>query len=483
MKRPRPSWLRWLLRALCVLALIVVTITGVRIHEAGKLPDLQPWHRIVPSAEVSAQDLGEGFTLAEYLRREDALFREVRETIETPGPPKASERWSRYIRGSYSNPGRFPRDWNRTFERVPPSIRGGVLLLHGLTDSPYSMRSLANLFEQEGFYVLALRMPGHGTAPAALAAVTWEDWRAAARMGARHVRRRIGEGKPLILVGYSCGGGLAVQYALDTLEENGLPKPERLVLLSPLIGMAPIAAFSKLAALPGHLPPFEKARWLEVVPEYNPFKYNSFPFHAADQTYELTSRIQRQVERARAEGRMAELPPILTFQSVVDDTVAAADVEKELYAKLASNGSELVFFDVNRQASLSPFITSQKILQPSFGGLYRVTLVTNAGPASSEVVEKSYAPETKTPAVRALGLQWPPQFFSLSHIALPFPQDDPLYGRGPETPDPSDLRFGNIDLHGERNVLAVPLQQLMRISWNPFYPYLEERVRAWIGAP
>lgn len=180
---------------------------------------------------------------------------------------------------------------------------------------------------------------------------------------------------------------------------------------------------------------------------------------------------------------MAELPPILTFQSVVDDTVAAADVEKDLYAKLASNGSELVFFDVNRQASLSPFITSQKILQPSFGGLYRMTLVTNAGPAASEVVEKSYAPETKTPAVRALGLQWPPQFFSLSHIALPFPQDDPLYGRGPETPDPSDLRFGNINLHGERNVLAVPLQQLMRISWNPFYPYLEEKVRAWIGAP
>jgi alpha-beta hydrolase superfamily lysophospholipase len=50
-----------------------------------------------------------------------------------------------------------------------------VLLLHGLTDSPYSMRALAELFAARGWYVVGLRLPGHGTAPAALTRVTWQD--------------------------------------------------------------------------------------------------------------------------------------------------------------------------------------------------------------------------------------------------------------------------------------------------------------------
>ena len=39
----------------------------------------------------------------------------------------------------------------------------------------------------------------------------------------------------------------------------------------------------------GPLPFFEKARWLDVIPEYNPFKYNSFPANAANQSYRVSS--------------------------------------------------------------------------------------------------------------------------------------------------------------------------------------------------
>ena len=51
----------------------------------------------------------------------------------------------------------------------PPEIRGGALLLHGLTDSPYSLRHVAELLAQQGYYALGLRLPGHGTFPAAIA--------------------------------------------------------------------------------------------------------------------------------------------------------------------------------------------------------------------------------------------------------------------------------------------------------------------------
>ena len=49
---------------------------------------------------------------------------------------------------------------------------------------------------------------------------------------------------------------------------------------------------------------------------------------------------------------MAKLPPILTFQSVVDNTVTASAIVTYLYDKLPVNGSELVVYDVNRNSTL-----------------------------------------------------------------------------------------------------------------------------------
>jgi alpha-beta hydrolase superfamily lysophospholipase len=100
---------------------------------------------------------------------------------------------NRYWRDSPINPQRFTPNWNRTQSLEPEGeLRGGVLLIHGLTDAPYSMRAVAEIYRRHGFYALCLRMPGHGTVPGALTEAHWEDWRAAARVGVRHVRRRIG---------------------------------------------------------------------------------------------------------------------------------------------------------------------------------------------------------------------------------------------------------------------------------------------------
>src|SRR5262245_23765005 len=267
---------RWLRRAAILVAVVFVTIVAVRLFEANRPPYLKPWHRFVPPSELHAAEMTEKFTLEDYLRREDQIFREVHEQVEERLAPEDRTDANRYFPGSLASPSRFARDWNRTFELVPPEIRGGALLIHGLTDAPYSMRRLAEILNDRGIYALSLRMPGHGTVPGALTKVQWEDWRAAARVGARHVRRRIGEGKPLYLVGYSNGGALAVQYALDVAEGVSLPAPDRIVLLSPMIGVTKAAALARFIGTFAFIPLFEKARWLDVVPEYNPYKYNSF---------------------------------------------------------------------------------------------------------------------------------------------------------------------------------------------------------------
>ena len=192
-------------------------------------------------------------------------------------------------------------------------IVGGALLIHGLTDSPYSMRAVGETLKASGYYGLALRMPGHGTVPAGLTTAVWEDWLAAVRLGVRHVRERIGPDKPLMLVGYSNGGALVLKYALDQVERGDGLRPTRLVLISPMIGVAPFAWMARVISLLGPIPYFEKARWLDVMPEYNPFKYNSFPANAGLQSWRLTTdaagadpppRKSRPPERSAAGARV-----------------------------------------------------------------------------------------------------------------------------------------------------------------------------------
>ena len=271
---------RWLVRAVWAAVLIFATVViGGAVDARRRLPDLESWHRYVP-ADATASDL-ETATLADYLQREDTVFRDVRDRIERTSAGSAAPPANRYDSRSRSHPSRIGSDGNRTYEIVPAGeIAGGALLIHGLTDSPYSMRAVGETLKASGYYGLALRMPGHGTVPAGLTTAVWEDWLAAVRVGVRHVRERIGPDKPLVLVGYSNGGALVLKYALDEVERGDGLRRTRLVLISPMIGVPPFAWMARVISLLGPIPYFEKARWLDVMPEYNPFKYNSFPANA-----------------------------------------------------------------------------------------------------------------------------------------------------------------------------------------------------------
>ena len=205
----------WTLRLILVAATILATIViGGGLDARRRHPELKPWHRLVPSAEMTAADLTDATTLPEYLGHEAAVFDQVRREIEQALTEADRSATNRYNPAGVSSPSRLPRDYNRTFELTPEEVRGGALLIHGLTDSPYSMRAIAECLQGVGYYTLSLRMPGHGGVPGGLTRATWQDWIAAVRLGARHVRGRIGSSKPLVLVGYSNGGALAVKYTL-----------------------------------------------------------------------------------------------------------------------------------------------------------------------------------------------------------------------------------------------------------------------------
>jgi alpha-beta hydrolase superfamily lysophospholipase len=481
------SWVRrFLKRAAVLLAAIVVTLTGVRIYDTQRGPPLELWHTYAPP-ELSVDAL-ENADWRHYLAAEQTVFENVRAEVTARLDTEDRVPVNRYFEGSPVYPARFAQDWNRSYVLEPEGAPlGAVVFLHGLTDSPYSLRHIARRYRERGYVAVAIRLPGHGTVPSGLADVEWEDWMAATRLAVREARRRIGPSLPLHLVGFSNGGALAMKYGLDALEDPQLTRPDRLVLISPMIGITAFARFAGLAGLPALLPHFAKAAWLSILPEFNPFKYNSFPVNGARQSWQLTQALQRQILRLARAGQLVELPPILTFQSIIDFTVSTRAIVSSLYAHLPANGSELVLFDVNRDAKLGLLLraASDAVLTrllPPLPRRFRTTIITNARVGSSQIVARVSEAGADTEQEHPLALSFPPGVFSLSHVALPFPLSDGLYGLAPDPADDYGITLGTVAPRGERGALIVSLDTLLRMSSNPFFPYLLARIEEGIGS-
>ncbi|MDP3553887.1 carboxylesterase [Methylocystis sp.] len=471
---------------LALLSLFVFTFFAVRIYNSQRGLPLDVWHTYVPQelskTEIDAADWGG------YLEAEAKIFASLRTNVSQQLTPEEQVPFNRYFEGSPVYPGHFTRDWNRSYllEPAGPPI-GAVVLLHGLTDSPYSLRHIATRYRDRGFVVVAIRLPAHGTVPAALTDVEWETWLAATRLAVREARRRAPEPAPLHVVGFSNGGSLAVKYTLDAIDDERLSRVDRLVLLSPMVGITRFARFAGLAGLPAILPAFAKAAWLSVLPEFNPFKYNSFPVNGARQSYLLTDALGTQMSLARREGRLTALPPVLTFQSVMDFTVSTQAVLSGLYDHLPANGSELVLFDLNRNVKFGPLLRASaesalsRIVPPRVRD-YRLTVVTNAGEGTEDAVERVVEAGATAEQTQALGLQYPKGVYSLSHVALPFPLSDSLYGLTPDQTDDFGVHLGSLAPRGERGTLIVSLDALLRMSSNPFFSYMAQRIEEHLPA-
>lgn len=100
-----------------------------------------------------------------------------------------------------------------------------VLLLHGLTSSPYDMRPLVDVLVDAGFRVRAPRIIGHGTNAKALQHTRWEDWLATARHAfdglAREHRRVFVGGQSMgalcaLVLGHERGARVAGLIAMAT---------------------------------------------------------------------------------------------------------------------------------------------------------------------------------------------------------------------------------------------------------------------------
>ncbi|MCZ6835084.1 MAG: alpha/beta hydrolase [Planctomycetota bacterium] len=475
---------KWFITPILIVIAVLLTLVLVQAFASRSMPDLESWHQRVPDGEFTKRDLKPEYDLAQYLQNEQWLFDQLPGYMLEPDDLKGHSSLCRYVSGGSQNPARQPINWNRTVEMKPEEPKGGILLLHGLSDSPYSLRSQAEFFFNRNFYVLVMRMPGHGTVPSGLLNVSWKDWSAAVKVGTRSVLANIDDSMPFFIGGFSNGGALAVNHSLDVILEGTERVPDRLFLFSPAIGITAFARIARWDALYGFIPYFEKSKWLDLEPEFDPYKYNSFPKNAGTQSWGLAHAIQSKLSVLQNQGSLDKLPHLLAFQSVVDATVVAPDLVRVLFDRVQRPGSELVYFDINHASYLDGFLSTTAPLEidalmQRTGLKYAITRVTNFDTKSLAMVARTKPSQASSFHDQPLDLQWPKQVFSLAHVSIPFPPDDPLYGSTP--PDTSDplafgMPIGQLSPLGERHVLTIPASQFIRIRHNPFHAYMMQRI-------
>ena len=180
--------------------------------------------------------------------------------------------------------------WNLPYRLAPadscgPESRTGILLVHGLSDSPFVFRDLARYLAERCIEVRTLLLQGHGTRPGDMISARAAVW----RQQVRHQFAALSEEVDRAFIGgFSLGGALATEYAIADLG----PRPEGLVAIAPAWELNGLSDFLWLAPVADVFGDF-----VEKEPELNPVKYESFTFNAGSQIGDVISAIQSRMTR------------------------------------------------------------------------------------------------------------------------------------------------------------------------------------------
>ena len=239
-------------------------------------------------------------------------------------------------------------DANLPFELIPPSecIKAGaetaqmryprgILLIHGLSDSPYSVRHLGDFLSHQCLYVVSILLPGHGTRPGDLLDVHWQDWDRAVDFGIELVRRRADQ---IWLGGYSLGAALALYQTRQRHDIHGL------ILVSPALQLPTKAAFAGIRQWFGQFN--EAILWWQVLPDADPYKYESFPVNGITQMYALTQALQPVLKSPPA------LPVLIAASE--DDATVDSRAALDLFKRWPAATKQLVWFSREMQPQTGP---------------------------------------------------------------------------------------------------------------------------------
>lgn len=185
----------------------------------------------------------------------------------------------------------------------------GVLLCHGFTGSPQSLRPWAEFLARAGLTVALPRLPGHGTTWQEMAHTRWEDWyseldRSFADLGGRC--------REVFVMGLSLGGCMALRLAqVHGAAVRGVVAVNPSIAMdNPLLRLAPLLKLvvPTVAGVAGDI----------KKPGVTELAYGRTPVRAAATLPRLWSLVQHDLDKITQ--------PVLVYHSVEDHVVKPTSV-------------------------------------------------------------------------------------------------------------------------------------------------------------
>lgn len=229
-----------------------------------------------------------------------------------------------------------PFEWKPDAKKCPKNYqnryKNGVLMLHGLSDSPFHMQELARYFVGKCYLVRAMLLPGHGTVPGDLLRTRYEEWIKATEYGINSFKGLVDN---LSLVGFSTGGALSVYGALKREDIKSV------LLFAPALKIKNDKIFlsGTVETLSGVV---DSLTWVDLAEDLDYAKYESFPINAAYQIYQLTLRTDQLLKK-----RTIKIPVFIAASE--DDMTIETARTVEFFTGLDNKKNRMILYSNKTQ--------------------------------------------------------------------------------------------------------------------------------------
>jgi carboxylesterase len=250
----------------------------------------------------------------------------------------------------------------------------GVLVLHGFTGAPASVRPWAESLAAQGFTVLVPLLPGHGTTWQDMNTTRWTDWYAEASRSLDRLRADCDE---VFVCGLSMGGCLALRLA----EERG-DNVAGLALVNPSVidvnrALLAVPVLKRLVgSVKGITDDIKKPGTVE-------YGYDRLPLRALDSLRALWKTTRGDLAKVTA--------PLLVFRSAEDHVVKPLSTQIVLQGVSSAEVSERVLVDSYHVATLD---NDAEVIFDETAAFVRAHSRRRVGDSDSQRAESASPPQS-----------------------------------------------------------------------------------------
>ncbi|MFT4245067.1 MAG: alpha/beta fold hydrolase [Micrococcaceae bacterium] len=183
----------------------------------------------------------------------------------------------------------------------------GIVVVHGFTGSPHSMRDWAHFFASKGYQVRMPLLPGHGTSPDDLKHIHWQQWQ---RAVFKEIYLLNNSCSAVFIAGLSMGGALSLRAAEDAIVDGAIVVNPALTIPDKRSALLSIMKHF-IKTVPGIGNDIKKAGVIEGA-------YDEVPVSATHELKKLLKETRRNLKKIKV--------PILMFRSTKDKVVPDSDI-------------------------------------------------------------------------------------------------------------------------------------------------------------